>query len=381
MMLAAAGIAAWLLLSHSDIPGDRPYRGGKDDSRTVPVEVARIERGPIERRRTFTGTLEPRAELVVAPKISGRIAQLAVDLADSVTPGQVVARLDNDELLQAVAQVQAELAVAQANLAEAESLLTIAVRELKRIDKLRDRGVSSESQRDVAKADQLAKQAHVAVTKAQVTRAQAALATAHIRLDYTEVTANWRGSGEDRVVAERHVQEGETVSANEPMFRIVELDPIKAVFFVTERDYALLAPGQEAELRTDAFSGEVFGGKIVRIAPVFREATRQARVELRVDNPERRLKPGMFVRATLVLEHVADAVTVPEQALTTRDGQRGIFVLTTDEKSVVWRQVQVGISQDNRVQVTGEGLTGRVVTLGQQLLDDSSPITLPAAGQ
>jgi RND family efflux transporter MFP subunit len=206
--------------------------------------------------------------------VSGRIEQLSADLADIVTRGQLVAKLDDAEYVQALAQAEAGLAVAKANLSEAESLLKIAERELERLDKLRERGVSSESQRDAAKADQLAKQAHVQVTTAQVTRARAELETAHIRLGYTEVTAGWRGGDDRRVVAERYVDEGETVSANAPLLRIVELDPITAVFFVTERDYALLQPGQSAVLSTDAYPDESFQGRITRIAPVFRESTR-----------------------------------------------------------------------------------------------------------
>lgn len=276
-----------------------------------------------------------------------------------------------------MAQVEAELAVADANLVEAESLLTIAERELERVDQLRERGVSSESQQDAVRADQLAKQALVAVARAQVTWAQAALATSRIRLGYTEVTARWRGSGEERVVAERLVEEGETVSANEPLFRIVDLDPIKAVVFVTERDYALLAPGQEAELRTDAFPGESFRGRIDSIAPVLREATRQARVELGVENPGFRLKPGMFVRATVTLERIEEATMVPEEALAVREGQSGVFVLAEEDTSVDWRPVQVGVLQDQRAQTSGEGLVGRVVILGQQLLEDGSVVSIP----
>ena len=96
------------------------------------------------------------------------------------------------------------------------------------------------------------------VTKAQVIRAQAALETARIRLGYTEVNAGWRGGREQRVVAERYVDEGETVTANAPLLRIVELNPIKGVFFVTERDYATLQPGQRASLITDAYPDATF---------------------------------------------------------------------------------------------------------------------------
>jgi len=374
LVLAVVGALAWVGNSRLQDLAKKPARRG--DGGAVPVEVVTIERGPIEHRRTFTGTLDPKAEFVVAPKISGRIEQLNVDLADTVTRGQRVAKLDDDEYVQSVAQAEADFAVAKANLAEAESLLDIAERELRRVDKLRQRGVISESQRDIAKADQLAKQAHAAVTKAQVTRSKAALETARIRLGYTTVAAGWRGGSDQRVVAERYVDEGETVAANAPLLRIVELNPIIAVFSVTERDYALLRTGQVVTLRTDAYPGEVFEGRIARIAPVFRESTRQARVEVGVDNSDLRLKPGMFVRATAVLDRVVDATIVPEQALVRRDGRDGVFVVADDGRSVSWREVEVGFHQDGRVQVTGDGLNAQVVTLGQQLLDDDTAVSI-----
>ncbi len=376
VLVAAVGAAVWLGQDRLfGTAGERPStRGGK--LHAVPVEVAAIERGPIELRRAFTGTLEARAEFVVAPKVAGRIEEIAVDLADTVTRGQLVARLDDDEFVQTVAQVEAGWAVAKANVAEARSLLEIAERELERIDNLRKRGVASASQLDAARADQLAKRAHVEVTKAQLARAEAELEAARIRLGYTQIAANWRGGGEERVVAERYVDEGETVSANAPLLRIVEFDPITAVFFVTERDYALLQPEQVTSLRTDAFPGETFEGRIARIAPVFRESTRQARVEVWLDNSELRLKPGMFVRAEVVLDRVAEATIVPEQALVRRDGRDGVFVLNTDGKSVSWREVAVGIRNGGQVQVQGENLGVHVVTLGQQLLDDGSAVSV-----
>ena len=265
-----------------------------------------------------------------------------------------------------------------ASKAEADSLLQIADRELKRIDELRGRGVSSESQRDVAKAEQLAKQAQVKVTRARIASAEADLAAARIRLGYTQVTADWRGGSERRVVAERYVDEGQTLAANAPLLRIVELDPITAVFFVTERDYARLRAGQSADIATDAFPGDSFSGTIERIAPVFLVSTRQALVELHIDNPDLRLKPGMFARATVTLQRVADAVTVPQQALTSRDGRDGVFLVGGDGETAVWHAVQPGILQAGRVQLIGAELAGRVVTLGQQLLEDGAPLRVSA---
>jgi RND family efflux transporter MFP subunit len=380
VVLIVAAVLGWQIIDkllHREAHSNNDSAG----ERSVPVEVAAIEQGAIELRRTFTGTLDARAEFVVAPKIGGLVEEINVDIADSVARGQVVARLDNAEYLSAVTQAEADLAVAQANLGEARSQLTIAERELRRLDKLRERGVSSESQLDLAKADQLAKQAHVEVSLAQVTRTRAALETARIRLGYTEVSAGWTGGGERRLVAERYLDEGETVSANAPLLRIVELDSLIAVFFVTERDYALLHTGQHADVVTDSYPGEVFPGEIERIAPVFRSSTRQARVEVRVDNPQLRLKPGMFARITLVLDRVPEALIVPEQALVTREGHSGLFVVADDGGSVVWREVTVGIREGERVQVNADKLAGRVVILGQQLLQDGSRIAIAGAAQ
>lgn len=378
VLIGVAASLGWAIFNRlqEQSMSQRPGAG----QRIAPVEVAPIEYGPIQLRRTFSGTLEALAEFVVAPKISGRIVRLGVALADTVQRGQVVAWLDDDEHVQMVAQAEAELAVAQANLAEAKSALEITTRELQRVETLRARGVSSESQFDIVQAEHLTKEAQLNVARAQVTRAEAALASARIRLGYAKVTADWAGGNEQRVVAERFIDEGDTVAANAPLLSIVELNPIIGVIFVAERDYARLQRGQSASLTTDAYADEYFQGRIERIAPIFRQATRQARVELVIENPEHRLKPGMFIRVTVVLDRALEATIVPEQALTTRDDRVGVFVVNEDGRSVAWREVRVGIREGNRVQVTGEGLTGQVVTLGQQLVNDGSAITI-AVGQ
>jgi RND family efflux transporter MFP subunit len=376
-MIVVAVVFGWAALARFQGkvgPGERTK-----GMQAAPVEVAEIEQGPIELRRTYSGTLEALAKFVVAPKVGGRVERLSVDISDSVRRGEVVAELDNDEYVQAVAQARADLAVAKANRAEAESALKIAGRDLERVETLRKRGVASEAQFDTAAANRLAKQVQLEVSRAQVTRAESALETANIRLGYTKITADWTSGDEHRVVAERYVDQGETVSANTPLLLIVEIDPITGVIFVTEKDYARLQPGQVATLTTDAFPDEKFEGRIERIAPVFREATRQARVELTIDNPQRRLKPGMFIRAEVVLEQVPQATIVPEQALTKRDGRTGVFLVDDDGQTVTWRDVKVGIIEKGRAQIEGEGISGRVVTLGQQLVNSGSRITIPAS--
>ncbi|MCB2169610.1 MAG: efflux RND transporter periplasmic adaptor subunit [Deltaproteobacteria bacterium] len=385
ILLAVIAGAGWhFFRPFQDQPGQDK---GDSAKQPVPVEVARIEHGPIALKRSFSGELEALAEFVVAPKVNGRVERVLVNIADTVRRGQVVAALDNDEYVQAVAQAQADLAVARANLSEAESAREIAQREFKRTESLLKRGIASDSEFDAAKQARLAKQAQLSVAEAQVMKYASALETANIRLGYTQVTAGWSGVDDQRVVAERYVDEGQTVAANTPLLMIVDLDPIVGIVFVTERDYAHMQPGQLVSLTTEAYPDEAFAGRIVRIAPVFRTATRQARIEMTIDNPQHRLKPGMFIQATVELSRVADAVIVPEQALTERNDRTGVFLVSEDGQSVQWREVKVGIREGDRVQVEGQGLTGRVVVIGQQLVKDGAPITIatdqeaPATGR
>lgn len=344
----------------------------------APVEVANIERGTIELHRTFSGALQAHAEFSVTAKVGGRIRAMQIDIGDTVANGQVVLELDNAEYELAVTQAAADLAVARAYLSQARSDLNRSTREWERAEVLEQRGMNSEAELDVAKAGLVATEAQLEVAGAQVTRAVAALEGAHIRLRYTRVKVAWTDGDGDRVVAERYVDVGQAIAPGEPLVRVVELSPLTGVLHVTEKDYGRLAVGQTTALTTDAWPGEVFSGAIARIAPVFRENSRQARVEVEVPNREQRLKPGMFVRASVVLQRDLDALHVPEAALTSRADQMGVFVVDGTGKSVAWRPVAIGIRDAGRVQISGDGLTGQVVTLGQQMLDDGAPILIPA---
>ncbi len=179
-----------------------------------------------------------------------------------------------------------------------------------------------------------------------------------------------------RRVAERQVDEGQMVAANQPLFQVVQMDPIVAVITVTERDYGHLRPGLQARLRSVALPGGSFTGRVVRIAPVFQTSSRQARVEIELPNPESRLKPGMFVRATLSFQRVEEALTVPESALTRRRDTDGVFVVDPAGTRVTWVPVTPGIRSGGWVELREASVPGRVVTLGQHLIDDGSAVVI-----
>ena len=355
--------------------------GRGERQRVVPVEVAEVREGRLDRTRMFSGSLTASAEVRIAPKISGRIARILVDLSDPVERGAEVALMDDAEFTQAVTSVHADLVVARAQAAEASNRLELAQRELERTQTLEERGVASAATLDAIQSEFTMRKAAAEVAAANLEARKSALATAEIRLGYTRVTANWTEGDGQRLVAERFLDEGDTVAANTPILSIVSLRPIRTVFYVPERDYALLDVGQEVTLRTDAFPGETFPGKIARIAPVFREDTRQARVEVTSPNDDERLKPGMFVRASVILETAQNTQMVPRTAIVRRSGEDGVFLIRDDAETVTWTPVVTGIQNATHIAIREPALEGKVVTLGQQLLGDGSAIRIVDTGR
>ncbi|HDQ41675.1 MAG TPA: efflux RND transporter periplasmic adaptor subunit [Desulfonatronum sp.] len=344
----------------------------------VPVYIAPVRTGMIRDLRTFSGSLTPKAQFIVAPKISGRLERISVDVGDPVRRNQVVARLDDAEYFEQVEQAKAELAVARANVEEARSDLDIAEKEFVRIEALRGQRVTSQAELDLSRAKYNAQQARLKVAKAQVDQRQAALRAAEVRLGYAAVRATWPENGTDnpRVVGERFVDEGATLSANAQMLSVLDISGLRAVFHVTERDYPRLRVGQQAEVTLDALPGMVFAGQVSRIAPIFREASRQARIELELDNAQGLMKPGMFIKATLELGRAEDALFVPSAALVRREGDQGVFVVTGEQKAR-YVSVRTGIAEGDHTQLLEPAdLTGDVVVLGQHLLEDGAAVRI-----
>ena len=369
-------IAGLVFLSARIRTADSELHNQKTGSKPAPIEVASIQQGSLSLLRTFSGTIEPQAQFTIAPKISGRIRQLHADVSDQVVLGQLVVEMEDAEFKQEVIEAEAQLSVAEANHVEAVSRLEISQRELNRTKTLYDRGIASESDFDVAQASFLTSQAAVKVAAANLKREQAMLRAARIRLGYTQVQAEWQKGDNERTVAERFFDEGNTVAANTPILSIVEINPVIAVIQVTEKDYPLIKLGQQAMVKTDAFPGRNFPGIVSRIAPIFRETSRQARMELEVANPDYLLKPGMFARCTLELQREEDAVSVPQIAIARRNNETGIFKVADDGTSVSWVPVKLGFKSGEYIQLLEPRLSGKVVTLGQQFIKDGSKVRI-----
>ena len=343
----------------------------------VAIETEPIRKDVIRDIGIFTGSLLPKSQFIVAPKVAGWLKKLLVNIGDAVQQNQVIAILDDEEYTQEMEQARAELQVAKANAENCTSDLDIAKREYERAKALREKKIASASELDESEAAFNACQTRLKVSLAQVAQKEAALKTTDVRLSYTKVQAFWENGDETRVVGERFVDEGALLQVNEPIVSILENNPLTAVVYVIERDYQKVEVAQQSVVTTDAYPDKTFTGGVVRIAPLLKESSRQARVEIEVPNPDQLLKPGMFVRAKIEFARHDNAMLIPFAALVRREGKEGIFIADTGALKARFVPVETGIINGELVEVKAPNISGLVVTMGNHLLEDGSDIMLP----
>ncbi len=373
VVTAVAGIVGWKAYQKASVPSKSSDRSAK----AVPVELTPIKKITIRDIGQFTGTLYPRFQFVVAPKIAGRLEKLWFNIGDAVVPGQLIAVIDDAEYLQQVDQVRAELEVAKALLEEKQSDLEVQKREFDRITALRNKKIVSASELEIAEAQYRSKLAQYKVAQSQIVQKEAVFKAAEVRLSYTRMRVPTNQDHGQWVVGERYVDEGAMLASNTPIVSILEIGTLIAVIHVIERDYPKIHPQLEAVVSTDAFPGRTFTGKVVRIAPLLMEKSREAKVEIEIHNDQRLLKPGMFVRVQIGFEKHENATVVPVSALVKRDGRRGVFVVERQEKRARFVPVTLGIVNGTQAEILNPLLSDAVVTLGHHLLEDGVKILLP----
>jgi RND family efflux transporter MFP subunit len=380
-IVGLAGLLGWqiyqrVLESKTTNTGGPPGQG-RGGGVAVAVEIAEVKQQTIQDIGQFTGSLSPKSQFMVAPKVAGQLVQLLVNIGDRVKQNQLIAKLDDDVARQNVAKAQADLDMAKASLAQSQSALEIAKRELDRAQSLFQKDIQSQSALDAARAKYDAAVAQAKVAQATVANRQSSLETTRSQLAYTEIRATWENGDGERVVGERFVDAGAILQANAPIVSILDVATIVCVIQVIERDYFRIKLGQTATIDTDALPGKTFTGQIVRIAPLLAENSRQARVEIEIPNPENLLKPGMFVRVQLAFDKIDNATVVPAAALVKRNEQQGVFLADLNAMKAKFVPVKVGVSNSTQVQIIEPQLSGSVVTLGQYLLEDGTTILLP----
>jgi len=350
--------------------GGGEARGGPG-GHAQPVEVAQAERTEVSENVSLVGSLRAKQQVDVAPKVGGRLVELRVDLGDSVRAGQLIGRLEDDEIRQQVRRAEAALQVSQAGVAQRQAELENLKLEAERYESLQRDGIVSSQQAQQIHTQVRVGEAQVELARAQTEEAEAALEELRIRLSQTEVFSPIAG-----VVARRYVDAGALLSANDPIVLVINLTRMVTVVNIPERQLVKIQVDDEATVAVDALGGEETKGRVVRISPLLDPQTRTAEVEIEIPNPTGRLKGEMFARVDLNLTLPREAIFVPREALVYRSAEPGVFVV--DSEVAHFQPVRIGAADGDRIEAV-EGLEpGQIiVTRGANLLQSGDRIQVP----
>jgi membrane fusion protein (multidrug efflux system) len=323
--------------------------GGPPGGMQLPVEAMTVQPEQLAHGLTTVGTIRADEWVVVRPEVPGRIVKIHFTEGERVEPGAVLFTLD-------ASVPRAALREAQANLENARRINT-------RTTELANQQLISRTELDNA-------QAQLSVSEARV-------ASARAQLEKMTLVAPFGG-----VVGLREVSVGAFVTVGQTMVTLARLDPIEVDFSLPERDLARAAVGRKLTLTVEAFAGETFTGKIEAIDPMMDVNSRSARLRAQVDNPDHKLRPGLFARINLDTGEGAKALMVPEQALLQQGDIRFVYKIVNGKAART--EVKTGQRLPGKVEVI-DGLKAgdQVITAGQgkpMMMDGMPVMVLPAGG-
>jgi membrane fusion protein, multidrug efflux system len=334
-----------VVLALAAIVGYRIFSSGSGvDTRrqgSPQVKLDQAKREEVRYTLRFTGDVAPIQQASIFSKVSGNLERVYVEMGMQVRQNQVLALIDTTELHQQFLQASATYENAR---------LTN-----KRTQELFEQNLVSQQDKDNAE------------TSMKVSGA--AFETARTRLAYARITAPFPGT-----VTHRFLDPGALVTPNNStLFSLMDLDQMKIIANVLEKDIPLVKPGKEAVITVDAYPERQFFGRIARLSEAVDPSTRTMAIEIDIPNRDHLLKPGMFANATLIVDIHRDALTVPTVALLKDD--QGSFVYTVVRDTARQIRVTTGVEQEERTEITG-GIKGTIdiITTGQQFVRDGGPV-------
>ena len=337
--------------------------------RPIPVVGHTAGIGEVRAEVMGTGTLEARVKTVISPRIQGRLAEVLVDQGDAVKAGQVLARLDDEELRQQVAVAQAALDATRATVervradeARARAVQKQALLSHGRATELMATKVVSQTDLDqavealgVAEADLARAQAAIVEAGSQVRTADMNLLYRREQLAFTEIQSPYDG-----LVVRRDRERGDMVLPGSSLLYLIATNEMWVSAWVDETAMADLNVRQPARILFRADAEQAYTGEVARVG---READRETR-EFVVDVRVGKLPPNWAVgqRAEVFVEtsSTSGVVVLPQRFVLWREGKPGTFVLEGGRAH--WRTLTLGVSGRDGVEVRqGVGAGDRVV--------------------
>jgi RND family efflux transporter MFP subunit len=321
------------------------------------VRVHEVQLGSLELSAQATGVLRSRFQIPLSAEIGGRVLKKYRDIGDAVAAGTAIVLLDPEPFELALLQAQAGEAAAQVANDQA-------ARNYQRSQKLRESDDISEF--ELENSHRAERMAH-----ANLQMAQAALKLTERNLRLTQLSSPVNGH-----VADLNVQLGQQVEPGAPLGLVVSLDQMEIEISLSESEIGYIKTGAEARISTDVYPGSIFKGTVRSCGVAGLEPGKTFPVIISVENPDRRLKPGMSAVAEIIYAKPSNAICVPRAAIVLTDPDGPAVFIVQDNLAV---QKPVKLGEGNAAQVIVEsGLRpgDQVVIEGQNALHDSASVRI-----
>lgn len=293
------------------------------------------------------GSISPVQGIEITTEVAGKISEVSFESSSRVENGDVLVRLDDS--------------VDQATLRGLKANRELARVQFERTANLLPRRAVSQSQYDEAKA-------RYEAARAQVAEQEARIAKKVIRAPF------------DGLLGIKQVDQGEYITAGQPLVTLTALNPIYVDYSVPERRFDDLGNGQTVRIRVSAYPERQFEGEITAIDSGIDEGTRSVSVRATLPNPDDLLRPGMFARVQTLMPEERTVVVVPRTAISYNTYGDFVYVVTDSEdgqRIVRRRTVTTGTTQSGNVEII-EGLSAgeEVVRAGLVKLRDGQRVTI-----
>jgi HlyD family secretion protein len=349
--------------------------GGGGARVPMTVELGSAKRGDVAAHLTVVGNLIGLQTVDIAPRTGGRLLSVNVQLGDRVRRGQVLAKVEDREIVEQVRQAESAQEVSKATIRQREADLKVAELNFERSKNLFQRQLLAKQALDDAESRYMAAVAQHDLSKAQLNQNDSRLQELRINLQNTSVT-----SPVDGFVGKRSVDPGAMVSTATAIASVVDISRLRLIVNVVEKDLRMVSAGDQAEVEVDAYPGETFHGKIARVAPVLDPATRTATMEVEIPNGDNKLKPGMYARINLTVEDRKNALIVPKNAVIDFESKRGVWMPNEDNRAR-FVPVQLGIEGGDNIEIL-KGLNegDKFVTTGAAAVRNNDQLLVAGAG-
>lgn len=368
--------------------GEEPESTNQQGEYVIPVvEAVQARYGSLPLVQRFSGNVKSENQVPLYPEISARVEQVFVENGDFVNKGDVLVKLESNQLEKQLQQAQAGMRINAARLKQSEAQYNETKSRYDRAKLLAERDLSSASELEQIEAELLSADADVELAKAQLDQSEAIVAERRQDLSETEIKAPISGT-----IGQRNANPGMQANTGTPLFTIGDLTKLRIEIVLTENMMNQIQVGQTAQISVTDNQGnpQILTGKLSRISPFLNEVSRSTEGEIDLENKNGLLRPGMFVPVDINFGESERATLIPTSAvfIDPTTGEEGVYIASsigteivpvsdpdsenalTSATPVTFQRLNIVARGKMEVGVSNLDPDNWIVTLGQNLLTE-----------